>query len=155
MGFSACAEEGKCVRKDDMAEILEKMIKADAIVLSVPVYFYAMCAQMKTLIDRTVARYTEITDKDFYFIVTAADEDRKALDRTIEEFRGFISCLNGAKEKGIIHGTGAWKAGDIMRSPAMEHANEDGEKSIAESIARESKPQGIPAREVPKHESFG
>lgn len=34
-----------------MAEVLEKMIEADVIVMATPVYFYTMNAQMKTLID--------------------------------------------------------------------------------------------------------
>lgn len=50
---------------------------ADVIVLATPVYFYTMDAQMKTLIDRTVPRYTEIQNKDFYFIVAAADTEQK------------------------------------------------------------------------------
>ena len=49
------------------------MIAADVIVMATPVYFYTMDAQMKTLIDRCVARYTEISNKAFYFIATAAD----------------------------------------------------------------------------------
>ena len=56
---------------------------------------------MKTLIDRTVPRYTEITNKDFYFIVTAADTEKANMERTLEGFRGFIEdCLDGAVEKG-------------------------------------------------------
>lgn len=51
---------------DDKEEILNKMIKADVIVMSAPVYFYSIDAQLKTLIDRTLPRYTEITNKDFY-----------------------------------------------------------------------------------------
>lgn len=42
------------------------MIAADVIVMATPVYFYTMSAQMKTLIDRCCARYTEITNKNFY-----------------------------------------------------------------------------------------
>lgn len=53
---------GVCAYKDDMPEILQKMIDADVLVLSTPVYFYCMNAQLKTVIDRTVARYTEIKD---------------------------------------------------------------------------------------------
>lgn len=64
---------GECSQADDMADILEKMIESDVIVLATPVYFYTMDAQLKTLIDRTVARYTEITNKEFYYIITAAD----------------------------------------------------------------------------------
>lgn len=56
---------GKCALKDDMEGILEKMITADVIVMATPVYFYTMDAQMKTLIDRTVARYTEIKIRNF------------------------------------------------------------------------------------------
>ena len=113
---------GVCIHKDDMAEILEKMIEADVIVMASPVYFYTMDAQVKTLIDRTFARYTEIKNKDFYIIITAADEGKELLERTIEGFRGFMDCLPGAKEKGIIYGTGAWDKGDIKGSKAMDEA---------------------------------
>jgi multimeric flavodoxin WrbA len=121
-GCYACEREGKCAQKDDMSDILDRMLAADVIVLATPVYFYTMCAQMKTVIDRTVARYTEIANKDFYFIVTAADGRKAALERTIEGFRGFTSCLSGAKEKGIVYGTGAWKVGDIRGTRAMDEA---------------------------------
>ena len=50
-----------CSQKDDMNEILENIIKADVIVMATPVYFYTMCGQMKTFIDRWCARYTHIT----------------------------------------------------------------------------------------------
>jgi multimeric flavodoxin WrbA len=109
-----------------MSEILEKIIVADVIVMASPVYFYTMCAQMKTLIDRTVARYTEIVNKEFYFIVTAADTNKRAMERTIEGFRGFISCLSGAKEKGVIYGVGAWGIGEIKKKPAMKESYEFG-----------------------------
>jgi multimeric flavodoxin WrbA len=122
-GCGTCiSKKNGCSQKDDMTEILEKMIAADVIVMATPVYFYTMCGQIKTLIDRTYARYTEISDKDFYFIVTAADNNKNAMKRTIEEFRGFTYCLDGAEEKGIIYGTGAWNKGDINRSNAVNLA---------------------------------
>ena len=74
-----------------MPAVLERMIAADVIVMATPVYFYTMNAQMKTLIDRVSAIYTLLRDKDFYFIMAAADEDKEALERTVEGFRGF--CL--------------------------------------------------------------
>ncbi|MDR3561347.1 MAG: flavodoxin family protein [Negativicutes bacterium] len=126
----ACKENGgNCVHKDDMAEILEKMIAADVIVMATPVYFYTMAAQLKTLIDRIYSRYTEVRNKELYFILTAADGSKQAMGRTVEGFRGFTSCLSGAKEKGIIYGIGAWKAGDIKGQPAMEQAYEMGKKA--------------------------
>lgn len=126
-GCGVCNTTHKCVLKDDMAEILDKMVKADVIVMATPVYFYSMNGQMKTLIDRTVPRYEEISNKDFYFIVAAADSSHDNMERTLEGFRGFTEdCLNGAKEKGIIYGTGAWNIGDIKNSPAMQEAYEAG-----------------------------
>lgn len=64
--------EHPCPQQDDAARVLAKMVAADVIVMASPVYFYTVCGQMKTLIDRCCARYTEMTDKEFYFILTAA-----------------------------------------------------------------------------------
>jgi len=125
-GCGTCFNTGKCSQKDDMAEVLDKMISANVIVMATPVYFYTMCAQMKTLIDRTCSRYTEISNKEFYFIVTAAVKNKPALQRTIEGFRGLTACLNNPKEKGIIYGTGAWEKGDVKSKKAMNVAFELG-----------------------------
>ncbi|MGN1419992.1 MAG: flavodoxin family protein [Eubacterium sp.] len=126
-GCGACNSRHKCVQKDDMAEILDKMVEADIIVLATPVYFYSMDGQMKTFIDRTVPRYTEISHKDFYFIMTAADTEKSSLERTMEAFRGFTEdCLMGAREAGIIYGVGAWQMGEIKDTPAYNEAYEMG-----------------------------
>lgn len=121
-GCGVCFGGKPCSQKDDMREILEKMVEADVIVMATPVYFYTMNGQMKTLIDRTCARYREISNKEFYFIVAAADGSKSAMQRTIEEFRGFTYCLSNPKEKGIVYGTGAWHMGDIKGNPALIEA---------------------------------
>ena len=105
-----------------MAAILGRLIAADVIVMATPVYFYTMSAQMKTFIDRTVPRYTEISGKEFYFIAAAADSNKKALERTIDGFRGFTDCLDKVKEKGVLLAPGVWKKGDVMGSEAMNQA---------------------------------
>ena len=125
----ACQSNGgSCVQKDDMSEVLDKMMGADVIVMATPVYFYTMNGQMKTLIDRTYARYTKISNKEMYFIMSAATGSKQALERTLEGFRGFTSCLNSVQEQGVIYGTGAWKAGDIKGSKTMNEAYDMGEK---------------------------
>ncbi|MFT3952046.1 MAG: flavodoxin family protein [Oscillospiraceae bacterium] len=127
-GCGVCNITHTCVQKDDMAEILEKMVNADVIALATPVYFYSMDAQLKTLIDRTVARYTELRSKEFYYILTAADTDKTMLERTVSGIRGFtLDCLSGAKEKGIVYGTGAWQIGDIKQKPALKLTYEMGQ----------------------------
>jgi hypothetical protein len=59
-------------------------------------------------------------------VLAAADEDLALMERTVECFRGFVSCLDDAKEKGVIYGVGAWQKGDIQKSPAFEQAYEMG-----------------------------
>lgn len=113
---------GVCAIKDDMAELLQKMIDADVIVLSSPVYFYSIDAQLKTVIDRTVARWLEVKNKEFYYIITCADEERESQERTIECFRGYLDCVEGAVEKGIIYGTGVYEKGEITNTPAYKKA---------------------------------
>ena len=41
--------EGICAVKDDMAEVLQKIINADVIVLASPIYFYSIDAQLKEI----------------------------------------------------------------------------------------------------------
>ena len=122
LGCEGCLNTHVCVQKDDMAALLDKLVEADVIVMATPVYFYTMCAQMKTVIDRTLPRYTDISGKEFYFIATAADGNRAALARTIEAFRGFTDCLEDAREQGVILAPGVWKKGDVAGSAAMEEA---------------------------------
>ena len=102
------------------------MLDADVIVMATPVYFYTMSAQMKTLIDRCCSRYTEIKDKEFYFIVTAAENDRSKMLRTIDTFQGFLDCLENPVIKGTIFGLGAWLVGEIKNHPAMQEAYQTG-----------------------------
>ena len=79
------------------------------------------------MLGRGWQRRLAIQNKDFYFIVAAADTEQKMMDRTIEGVRGCTQdCLTGAREKGIIYGTGAWQAGEIMGTPAMKQAYEMG-----------------------------
>lgn len=117
---------GVCVHDDDMGEILEKMIRADVLVLATPVYFYNMNAQMKVLIDRTCPRYTEISNKKVYLIATSTDTGPEAMDGTINGFRAALSCYPHAEVAGIICGTGVTNIGDIQGKPEMAIAYEMG-----------------------------
>lgn len=105
------------------------MIDADVIVLSSPVYFYSISAQLKAVIDRTVARWLEVKDKEFYYIMTSAEDSDSVMDTTLACFRGYADCVEGAAEKGVIYGKGVYERGEILNKPAMQEAYEMG-KSI-------------------------
>lgn len=125
LGFSLLDRKNRTF----MADVLDALKAADVIVLASPVYFYSICAQMKTMIDRCLAGYQQIRDKTFYLIVTAADPQHSAADETMADFRGYLRCLPDAKEAGVIFGTGTWDKGDVYRHPSLKQAYEMG-KSI-------------------------
>lgn len=78
------------------------MIDADVLVLASPVYFYSIDAQLKAVIDRTVARWLEVKNKEFYYITTMADNEKSSADTTLACFRGYSDCVEGAVEKELL-----------------------------------------------------
>ena len=108
MGCYFCqTHQDQCALKDDMPAIVDKIMQADVLVLASPVYFYSINAQMKAVIDRCVRSWERIHNKEFYYIMTAAEDAKHTMDTTLACFRGFADCLEGSQEKGVIYGKGA------------------------------------------------
>lgn len=128
-GCSVCSLDKKpCPQKDDAAGIIDKMLAADVIVIGTPIYFYAMSAQLKTFLDRCCGAYTEMNDKELYFVAAGAegDEGRENLERVFDNLMGFVDCLENPTVKGKILATGVWHVGEIVGNPAMAEAYEMG-----------------------------
>ncbi|MCD6136369.1 flavodoxin family protein [Candidatus Bipolaricaulota bacterium] len=52
-----CAADGKCILIDDFQLVSEQMVESDVIVLAAPLYFAALPAQVKCLIDRSQCQW--------------------------------------------------------------------------------------------------
>ncbi|WRS27676.1 NAD(P)H-dependent oxidoreductase [Oscillospiraceae bacterium MB08-C2-2] len=54
IGCFACWNKtpGHCCMQDDMAQVIEKMLDADVIIWSFPLYYYSLPSQLKALMDR-------------------------------------------------------------------------------------------------------
>lgn len=127
LGCEVCKKNsGECVQKDDVKEILDKMLTADAIVLATPIYFYSMDGQLKLFLDRTYSMYSKLEGKDFYFILTGGAPTEEYMATAIEGLRGYLKCIPNAKEKGIVYGVNAGNKGDVSESPAMQTAYQFG-----------------------------
>ena len=49
-----------------------------------PIYYYEMCGQMKTLLDRLNPLYeSDYKFRDIYMLATAADDDAHAIDKAL------------------------------------------------------------------------
>ena len=53
-GCFACWSKtpGKCVLQDDMAGVIERLLAADVLIWSFPLYYFGIPGQLKLLIDR-------------------------------------------------------------------------------------------------------
>ena len=67
---------GICVQKDDMADALERIRKADEIALFSPIYWWQVTSQMKLVIDRLYAMdHKEWEGKKLTVVLNGATED--------------------------------------------------------------------------------
>lgn len=121
-GCGVCQTTHACVQKDDMAPILQKMVDADCIVFATPVYFYNMNAQLKTLLDRTTPQYLDIRKKDFYILMSAAEDDIMMMKHVVDSFQAYFDCLEDATLKGVIYGLKVYEVNDIVGNVALEEA---------------------------------
>jgi multimeric flavodoxin WrbA/SAM-dependent methyltransferase len=129
LGCLACQKNaGVCIQKDDMDEIGAKMLEAAAVVLAAPVYFNTFNAQMKTVLDRTVALRTVFRDKTAYLISAGQAPGQKHMASMHDSFRKYIGCFPNIREGGAVFGYGASSAGDVKDNPAMRQAYEMGKQ---------------------------
>ena len=105
-GCLACQKTQRCVIHDDADAIVRKMKDAEVIAFATPIYFYEMCGQMKTLLDRSNPLFpSDYAFRDIYLLATAA-------------------------LRGVVRGTGADGAGTILQVPAaLKSAFELGNKA--------------------------
>ena len=114
--------------KDDAPKLMEKLVDADIIVLSSPVYFMNVTGQMKVFFDRTFSRYREMKNKEFYYIVACADAEESTADCGITGMRGFVMCLPNPTERGYVKALGIRGLQDVKESKYMKEAYELGKK---------------------------
>ena len=120
----ACFRTGKCVLKDDMAEILDKMQAADVLVVATPTYFLTMNGMLKNTIDRFLPRWQELGGHEVYLIITGHD-GRQGLQLVGEELTSIFESL-GNEIKGIIWGEKVWQKGEVTDTAAMDEAYKTG-----------------------------
>ena len=118
-GCLACQKTQRCVIRDDAHDIVQQMGAAEVIVFATPVYFFDMCGQMKTLLDRSNPLFpTDYAFRDIYLLASAAEAKESAVDGTLTGLQGWISCFAKAQLKGVVRGVNATAPGDIRKHPA-------------------------------------
>ena len=130
IGCLACLKTGKCVQKDDVPEIMEKLRRADVLVFATPIYYYEMCGQMKTLLDRMNPLYSsDYAFREVYMIATAADGGDSTFEKAYNGLQGWVDCFPKAKLCGLVAGEEIGDPKDAVNHPdVMEKAYELGKE---------------------------
>ena len=125
-GCLACQKTQRCVIRDDADAIAQTMRSAEVIVFATPIYFYEMCGQMKTLLDRTNPLFpSDYAFRDIYLLASAADGAESAMDGAVKGLQGWIDCFEKARLKGVVRGVGVTGVGEIQNVPAALKAAYD------------------------------
>ena len=114
IGCLSCQKTGKCVLKDDVADIMAKVKETEVIVYATPIYYYEMGGQMKTLLDRLNPLYSgDYNFRDIYLIATAADDGDATFDKAYSGLQGWVDCFDKARLKGKVVAGGVDEAGSV------------------------------------------
>lgn len=119
IGCLACQKTGKCVQKDDMAEMIAKVQNADVLIFATPIYYYEMSGQLKTFLDRCNPLYGQDNKfKDVYLITSSYDDAKNASDIAANGLGGWVACFEQSRLAGVLVGGG-------LNEPKDATANED------------------------------
>lgn len=113
IGCLSCQSKGKCVLNDDVAQIMEKVKNAETLVFATPIYYYEMCGQMKTLLDRLNPLYgTDYKFRKVYMIAAAAEDSDYAIEKAYNGLLGWVECFPKSRLCGSVFGGGLENVGD-------------------------------------------
>lgn len=126
-----CYKTGKaCTFDDDFNIIAPEILKADAIVFTMPVYWYSIPAQIKGVIDKIyslVVGGKDISGKECALIACCEEEDMTVLDGVripVER----TAALNKWKMVGEVLVPGVLNVGDIDKTDGCKSAAELADK---------------------------
>lgn len=134
-----CNDTGVCAINDDMLEINKKILEADGIIHSGPVYFWAMTSQMKAYLDRWCAFFDgkwemhkayrrKLQGKKIGLITVCGDPDVSTADPIVHSFKN-TSQFAGLKWIGVVKASASEKGEIAKNRAAKKRAFELGKKA--------------------------
>lgn len=116
------------VIKDDAAAIAQRVMHSDTLVFVTPIYYYEMCGQMKTLLDRLNPLYpTDYKFRNVYMLSVAAEDEDFVPEKAVSGLQGWIDCFEKAAMAGSLFCGGINDAGEAAgKTEAQQEAYEFG-----------------------------
>jgi len=137
-----CDDTGNCIILDEMEKVYPKLLEADVVILTSPIFFYGVTASAKALIDRSQALWArkyllkdpslgkEGKKRKGFFISLGATKGQKIFEGAILTVKYFFDVFN-AEYVGELLFRGVEAKGDILRHPeALQQAFEAGRRLV-------------------------
>ena len=127
----ACWSAGApCVIPDDFRLLAPKLEKAQALVLTAPLYWFGFPAQLKAALDRMYAYLSERRQRplgvsEAVLLICAHGDSLAAFAGAVENYRNICSYMKW-RDRGVLTVTGVAARGEINGNPALEQAEKLG-----------------------------
>jgi len=123
-----CKKTGRCVIQDDFQKVYDKLLECHGLMLASPIFFYAVNAHTKILMDRcqslwarkywlkkSPAEKPEVGRKGL-FISAGATKGKKLFDGTLLSIRYFFEALDMKLWKSLLY-RGLDLKDDVLKHP--------------------------------------
>ena len=121
-GCNACHRNGPCVYKDAIEQkLMPELLKADVIVLITPLYYYAMSAQLKTVVDRFYSHLRSFDGKKTLLMATAYNSAGWTFEALVDHYQSLAGYMKW-QDMGMVLGYGCGSRSNIERSEFPEQA---------------------------------
>ena len=122
-GCLACQKTMNCVIKDDASDICGKVGNADVLVFANPIYYYELCGQLKTLLDRCNPLFPSDYRFREVYLITASAEDGEEVYRTAKGgIQGWVDCFEKARLVKVLSGGGLSEPDDAEKNESYLQA---------------------------------
>jgi len=142
IGCGGCSKKGKCVIKDDMTILYDKISSAKRIVLASPIYFYGITSQAKAFVDRIQALWSrkyllgagvgrDQADRKGYLVSVAATEGERVFEGAELTASYFFDAVD-AEYSGALLVRGMDKRGEVSKvAEELERAEKFGKEIVS------------------------
>jgi len=136
----ACFKDGNCAIKDDMQLLYDKLLEADHIIFTSPIFFYGITSQAKAVIDRCQALWArrhvlgmgkeDKRERRGVFISVGATHGKRLFDGAVLTLKYFFDAI-GVKYSGDLLVRGIDNKAQIKEHPtALDDAFRLGQELV-------------------------
>jgi len=123
-----CHQTGRCAIKDDFHPVVERMMRADALMLASPIFFYTVSAHTKILMDRCQSLWVKKywidnpsgqappQKRPGLFISAGATPGKKLFEGVLLTVRYFFDAIDVALSQSLLY-RDLDLEGDVLRHP--------------------------------------